>query len=117
MPLSARYCWNGGCGGVSAPFQQNGSQAGCRWAGGQASQLHHGCPVLSLQASRSQQVLRGYVWQHHNQAVPGPGGAVWCLQPPRGPELPAAVGYSLNYLCLEDKIQLTATYINVPGSF
>lgn len=28
-------------------------------AGGQASQLHHGCPVLSLQALRSQRALRG----------------------------------------------------------
>lgn len=58
-----------------------------------------------------------YFWQHDNEAVLDPGKAIRCLQPPRGPELPAAVGCSLNYLCLEDKIQLTAIYINVTGSF
>lgn len=33
------------------------------------------------------------------------------------PVLPAAMGCSFNYLHLEDKIQLTATYVNVTGSF
>lgn len=48
-----------GMGWSLLPPGQNDLQAGCWWGGGQASQLHRGRPVLSLQALWSQQVLRG----------------------------------------------------------
>lgn len=41
------------------PPSRSALQAGCWWGGGQAAQLRRGCPVLSLQALWSQQLLRG----------------------------------------------------------
>lgn len=99
------------------PSSQIGLQAGCWWAGRRADfPAAPWLPSAELAGLTEPAGPAGHAWQPHNEAVPDPGRAIWGLQPPRRPELPAVMGCGLNYLCLEDKIQLTATYINVTGS-
>lgn len=75
MPLSAKYCWNGGVGVGGAwsllPFSQNGSQAGCRWAGFPAARTT--AASVEFAGLTEPAGPAGHAWQHHNKAVLDPG--------------------------------------------
>ena len=105
-----------GEGAVSAPFQPE-RLTGRLPVGGRAGfPATPRLPSAELAGFMEPVGPAGYFWQHHNKAGLDPGRAIWCLQPRRRPELPAAMGCSLNYLW-KIKSKQRATYINVTGSF